>query len=344
MRLFRILGLTLLWILIFGFLLVSCKSRQAEREVVIYTSVDQVFSEPILTKFEEETGIHVLPVYDVEAAKTTGLVNRLIAEKDYPQADVFWSGEFAQTILLKEEGVLTSYLSPNRNDIPPQYMDPEGFWTGVAGRARVIIVNTDLVPMEKTPKSIYDLLESKWPASQMGIAYPLFGTTSTHAAALYAFLGPENGKSFFENLRERGVQVVDGNSVVRDLVASGQLAFGLTDTDDACGAIANGAPVSIVFPDQEAGSIGTLVIPNTLGLIAASPHPEEGKALIDYLLSKEVEEDMILSGWSHIALRPLEVEQSCLESVSIQGMDVTLIEVYEQFERVKSELATIFIR
>ncbi len=344
MRLFRILGLTLLWILIFGFLLVSCKSGQAEREVVIYTSVDQVFSEPILTKFEEETGIHVLPVYDVEAAKTTGLVNRLIAEKDYPQADVFWSGEFAQTILLKEEGVLTSYLSPNRNDIPPQYMDPEGFWTGVAGRARVIIVNTDLVPMEKTPKSIYDLLESKWPASQMGIAYPLFGTTSTHAAALYAFLGPENGKSFFENLRERGVQVVDGNSVVRDLVASGQLAFGLTDTDDACGAIANGAPVSIVFPDQEAGSIGTLVIPNTLGLIAASPHPEEGKALIDYLLSKEVEEDMILSGWSHIALRPLEVEQSCLESVSIQGMDVTLIEVYEQFERVKSELATIFIR
>jgi hypothetical protein len=53
---------------------------------------------------------------------------------------------------------------------------------------------------------------------------------------------------------------------------------------------------------------------------------------------------MILSGWSHIALRPLEVEQSCLEYVSIRGMDVTLIEVYEQFERVKSELTTIFIR
>jgi iron(III) transport system substrate-binding protein len=344
LRLVKNPGLTLLWISIFGFLLFSCKNNQSKREVVIYTSVDQVFSEPILTQFEEETGIHVLPVYDVEAAKTTGLVNRLIAEKDHPQADVFWSGEFAQTILLKDEGVLVPYLSPNRNEIPPRYMDPEGFWTGVGGRARVIIVNTDLVPLEETPNSIYDLLEPKWSASQIGIAYPLFGTTSTQAAALYALLGPDDGRAYFKALQERGVQVLDGNSVVRDLVASGRLAFGLTDTDDACGAIENGAPVSIVFPDQGEGSIGTLIIPNTLGLIADSPHPEEGKALIDYLLSKEAEEAMILSGWSHIALRPLEVEQSCLEYVSIRGMDVTLIEVYEQFERVKSELTTIFIR
>jgi hypothetical protein len=50
-------------------------------EIVVYTSLDQVFSEPILKDFERQTGIQVKPVYDVEATKSTGMVNRLIAER-----------------------------------------------------------------------------------------------------------------------------------------------------------------------------------------------------------------------------------------------------------------------
>lgn len=333
-----------LWMSLIILTLAACNSTDVEREVVIYTSVDQVFSEPILNAFEEQTGIRVLPVFDVEAAKTTGMVNRLLAERENPQADVFWSGEFAQTILLKEEEVLSPYISPNRSSIPTQYLDPDGYWTGVGGRARVILVNTDLVSENETPTSIDDFLDSPTPPELIGIAYPLFGTTSTHAAALYAHWGQAEAKAFFERLQERGIQVVDGNSVVRDMVADGQMAFGLTDTDDACGALERGAPVKIIFPDQGPDSIGTLVIPNTIGLIAGSPNPEEGKALIDFLLSLETEEAMIRAGWSHIALRPLEVEQFCLEEVTIQGMDVSLNQVYEQLDTALSEMGEIFIR
>ena len=71
-------------------LLPGCQPDNTKK-IVVYTSVDQVFSEPILKLFENETGIRVMPVYDVEAAKTTGLVNRLITEKNHPQADVFWN-------------------------------------------------------------------------------------------------------------------------------------------------------------------------------------------------------------------------------------------------------------
>ena len=129
-----------------------------QREVVIYTSVDQVYSEPVLEKFEDETGIKVKAVYDVEAAKTTGLVNRLIAEKGNPLADVWWNGEIAQTILLKEEGVLTPYSSTEADGIPSAYIDTEGYWTGFGGRARVLLVNTELVVPEEYPESIFDLV------------------------------------------------------------------------------------------------------------------------------------------------------------------------------------------
>jgi hypothetical protein len=83
-----------------------------------------------------KTGIKVNAVYDVEAAKTTGLVNRLIAEASNPQADVFWNGEFAQTILLKEKGILAPYESPSAADIPSQFRDRDNCWTGEgAGRS-----------------------------------------------------------------------------------------------------------------------------------------------------------------------------------------------------------------
>jgi iron(III) transport system substrate-binding protein len=122
-------------------LLTGCQPDNTKK-IVVYTSVDQVFSEPVLKLFEKRTGIRVLPVYDVEAAKTTGLVNRLITEKDHPQADIFWNGEFVQTLLLQADGLLAPYQSPNSADIPAQYVDPQGYWTGFAGRARVLLVNT----------------------------------------------------------------------------------------------------------------------------------------------------------------------------------------------------------
>lgn len=319
-------------------------NQEKPREVVIYTSVDQIFSEPILDKFEETTGIKVKAVYDVEATKTTGLVNRLIAEKENPLADVWWNGEIAQTILLKEEGVLTPYVSPEATGIPAAYIDPEGYWTGFGGRARVCLVNTELVEPGDYPTSIYDFLDEQYPADQVAIAYPIFGTTSTHVAALYATLGPEEASAFFTALSMREIRVVDGNGVVRDLVAEGSLMFGLTDTDDSIGAIERGAPVEMVFLDQGVDEMGTLLIPNTVALVNDGPNVEEAKMLIDYLLSEETVGDLVEAGWFQLPLRDLEVDQEYFDANSVKGMDVNYVEIYGFIEQAKREMTEIFVR
>ena len=121
----------------------GCKGKDTQQqEVVVYTSLDKVFSQPVLEAFEQETGIKVLAVYDSEATKTTGLVNRLIAEKDSPRADVFWNSETGRTIVLKKKGVLVPYISPSAADIPDTFKDPKGYWTGFAARCRILIYNT----------------------------------------------------------------------------------------------------------------------------------------------------------------------------------------------------------
>ncbi len=326
------------------FFITGCVTSGDIREVVIYTSVDLVYSEPVLDAFERETGIRVLPVYDVEASKTTGLVNRLIAEAGNPQCDVWWNGEFAQTITLKEEGVLAPYESGNAAGVPDQYRDSDDYWTGMPGRARVLIINTDLVEEGNYPDSIFDILDPSWPPEMLGIAQPLFGTTATQAAALYASLGADKGKQYFEEIQSLGVKVVNGNSVVRDMVVSGQLMFGLTDTDDACAAIDRGDPVDVVFPDQHDYQIGNLIIPGTVALVEGGPNPDEAGVLMDFLLSEGVEIMLIESGWSHVSLRGTVVENNCFDTTSIKGMDVSLEEIHAMMEQSSTELAEIFVR
>ncbi|WP_418790278.1 extracellular solute-binding protein [Phosphitispora sp. TUW77] len=319
------------------------KTKPETSEVIIYTSVDQIYSEQILKEFEEETGIKVKPAYDVEAAKTTGLVQRLIAEKNRPRADVFWSGEVIQTIRLKEEGVLASYHSPEAVGIPETFLDPEGYWTGFAGRARIIIVNTDLVPRQEWPSSVFDLIDSSVPGNKIGIAMPMFGTTSTHAAALYSVLGDKEGKRFFEKIKTKGIAVLDGNSLVRDQVAQGRLMFGLTDTDDACQAVQDGLPVQIIFPDQEQDGLGTFVIPNTVAMIKGAPHPEQAKKLIDFLVSKEAEQTMVEIGWSQFPVRPVTSKNTCLETGDIHEMEVDYGKVFLELEKSAAEMRGIFV-
>jgi len=53
-------------------------SQKDTNEVVVYVSEDQVFSEPVLRDFENNTGIKVKVVYDTEETKSTGVMNRLI--------------------------------------------------------------------------------------------------------------------------------------------------------------------------------------------------------------------------------------------------------------------------
>ena len=254
------------------------------REVTIYVSTDRVFSEPVLRAYELKTGVKVNAVYDTEETKSTGLANRLLAEKNNPQADVFWSNEPVRTLVLKKRGVLTPYKSSNAEGIPTTFRDPEGYWTGFSARARVIVYNTK---PEQAPKSIFDLANPKW-KGQVAMADPRFGSTSFHVAAIYAELGDERADQFFRKLKANDVKIVAANSVVRDMVARGEVKVGLTDTDDVNVALEDKQPVAMVFPDRE--GMGVPLMPNMVSLIARAPHSEVGKRLIDYLLSPEVEQ------------------------------------------------------
>lgn len=286
----------------------GCSDETANKgAVVVYTSVDQNFSEPLFRQFEAATGIIVKPVYDLEAAKTTGLVTRLIAEKAKPQADVFWSGEPVQMHRIAD------LLQPYAPSPLPEGVRAagDGHWLAFGGRARVLIVNEERLAGRAMPASMADLVSADWQGGEISVAYPLFGTTATHAAVLDATWGREKTLAFFETMEARGVRFVDGNSVVRDLVADGRVTFGLTDTDDACGAVVRGGPVHAVVPDQADDQDGALIIPNGVALIAGGPNAEEAKRFVDYLTGPEARKQLAQAGWFFVSGETVVADPAC---------------------------------
>lgn len=312
------------------------------KTVVVYTSVDQVYSEKIFKAFEQETGITVKAVYDIEAQKTVGLVNRLLSEKSNPQADVFWNGEILQTILLKNSDALEPVTLENASGLPEAFIDEDKQWYGFGGRARVLVFNKTLISKEECPHTMEELADLSFITST-GIAYPVFGTTATQAAVLYSYWGSEKAKAFYQSLQNGGISVLDGNGVVKDYVSQKKLAIGLTDTDDALSEMAVNKELDILFLDQEEGGMGTLVIPNTVAKIRNGPNPEQADLFMNYLLSAATEQMLVDDQWIQIPAHD-SVEAPDAVGSKIKIMEADFNTAYESLEVSKTDLTAIFIR
>jgi iron(III) transport system substrate-binding protein len=280
--------------LVLVIIIILCGCNNSSNEVVVYCTVDQVFSEPILKDFEMETGITVRAVFDTEETKSTGVMNRLIAEKENPQCDLFWSGDPLRNEVLMSKGITFPYLSEQTELIPSHFKEKENHWTGFSSRARVLIYNKTMISPDSLPQSILELTLPKF-KGKITIANPLFGTTTFHVAALFSALGNASAEQWMDDLKNNQVVVATSNGDVKRRVMNGEFAFGLTDTDDAFEAKKESDDVDYIFLDQQPGGLGTLIMPNALSMIKDSPNSEYGQKLMDYLLSQQTEAKLAIS-------------------------------------------------
>ncbi len=295
------------WLLLSSWILagiVSCTPHLLDGgpEVVVYTALDEEFSRAVFARFTTKTGIRVRAKFDTESTKTVGLTQAILAEKVRTRCDVFWNNEIVNTIRLEQAGLLARHLSPMGEAFPSKFRSSDARWVGFAARARVLVVNTRLVSPDQRPSSIDDLLDPRW-QGRVGIAKPLAGTTASHAGLLFTLWGEARAKDFFRQLK-KNARILSGNRQVARAVGTGQLAFGLTDTDDAIIEKEAGRPIEIIYPDQADDQPGTLFLPNTVALLTDAPHPTEAKRLIDFLLSPEVERMLSDGPSAQIPLNP----------------------------------------
>jgi iron(III) transport system substrate-binding protein len=192
---------------------------------------------------------------------------------------------------------------------PAGWRDPEGRYAAFGARARVFLVNTELLDDEADhPRSIEDLMNPKYHAMGFAtsMAEPLTGTTYTHAVGLLTE-DEEGAKVFFQAIAAHGekgrMKIVKSNGQVMRAVreSENKVCFGLTDTDDAWVAIQKGFPVKVVYPDQHRN--GAFIIPNTIALVKGRRHPEAAEKLLRWIVSEETEARLAAGPSAQVPLR-----------------------------------------
>ena len=293
--------------------LASC-NREPRADLVLYSSVDDYLLREVIQAFEDETGMRVDVVGDTEMTKTTGLMQRLLDEKDAPRADVWWSSEPFATVRLARQGVLEPYTSEAaevtfEEGWPAEFRASDDTWYAFALRARVICFNPDLIDRAEVPDSIAEFTSLEW-HERVGIAKPRFGTTRGHMAAIASADGIEGLRAWLLGMKANGTPIFESNSSVARGVAAGAREIGLCDTDDVWVVQDQGQLIDFVYERNDGhesfgpDSRGPLVVPNTIALVRGGAHPEAARAFIDFVLSPEVERLMAQSDSRNVPVHP----------------------------------------
>lgn len=266
--------------------LLACASEQRKRteSVVVYASADDVLARDVLAACSARTGIAIDPVFDTEATKTVGLENRIRAERERPRADVFWSSEGFAPVRLAREQLLRAVPEDVWTAWPEQHRARDRMWLAFSARARVVVSRMDRgVPRIDNWAQLAAPGLAKGSSAAVAIADPRFGTTNGHLAALEDAWSRARARrldvpsmdAWLDGIRANGVSVLtNGNAATVESVASGECAYGLTDSDDALAGIARGLPLRMDVPRTlPAGEVGggTMIVPNTVALVRGGP-------------------------------------------------------------------------
>ncbi|NJE08674.1 extracellular solute-binding protein [Thermococcus sp. M39] len=273
----------------------TATAKEISGTIHFYTSIPKDIAVKIAEEFQKKYPNVKVEVYRSGASKVMAKLDAEI-EAGKIIADVVWLADPGNTIYLKKKGVLMKYTPKDADKVPAFAKDPEGYW--IAGRfiAPVIAYNTEIV--KNPPKKWSDLtdpnyrasLPSPWNTAEgwVAIPNPLYSGAAT--AWVYG-LSEKYGWDYFKKAKEMGIVVLKSNGAVKSAVIEGQDPIGVTLDYMVRQAIADGAPINYVYPED-----GTVLIPSPIAILKTTENPDAAKAFVDFLLSKEVQELLVQYG------------------------------------------------
>ena len=253
-----------------------------EKELVIYSARREALMMPTVEAFQKKTGVKV----SVKSGGSAELRELVAQEGTATKADIYFTTDWVDAELLRRKNLLAPHVSPLTEGVPAEFRAADGAWTGVIARSRNIMVNTTLVKREEYPTSVFDLTDPKWKGrvavSSLRDGVPIW------LASLILLKGEAETVAYIETMiKKNQMKVLSGGSDVANAVSQGEFAVGLVNHYYYVPKRRDGAPVDLIYPDQGAGQIGTLVIPLAVAATKHAPRPNVAKAFIDFVLTPE---------------------------------------------------------
>ncbi|UFP96802.1 extracellular solute-binding protein [Gloeobacter morelensis] len=256
---------------------------QGGEELVVYSGRKEPLIQPVLERFQKETGVRVV----LKSGDASALANQLIEEQKNPQADVFVANDAGVLGRLGNLGVLQPYLSASIAKIPARYRGAG--WVGVTGRARVIMYNKSLIKEADLPKSLLDLSDPKY-KGKIAAAGTANESMLGQLSEMRQVLGDEKTREFVRSLVANQTTFLKGHTDVRKAVGRGEFPLGIVNHYYYHLQLAEGSPVGVIYPDQGAGQMGTMINVSGVGIVKGAKHTAAAQRFVDFLATAPAQE------------------------------------------------------
>lgn len=267
-------------------LFTGCNKKSDVKALSIYSIIHEEETTELTKLFTQKTGI---PVRFLRAS-TGELINRVLAEKENPQADILLGGASAYHIQLDKQGALEAYSSPLAKNLPSYAVAEDGTWTGFCVLSLGIGINEDRYNQKfqniPIPKTWDDLLNPAY-KGEIVLTNPVASSTA------YLFvqnqlqrLGWEKGWDYLLTLAGLVGQFPDSGSAPGRLIGSGEYALSVTFLHVVNKYHADGFKVYTVVPPQGVVDI------DCISIMKNSKNLDAAKKFVDFMLSVEAQELM----------------------------------------------------
>lgn len=258
----------------------SGSETSSSNELTIYTAFPEAEVAYYIEAFEKETGIQVNSL----RLSAGEMLTRVAAEKDNPQAALMFGGSTDNYISASDQGLLEAYQSSELENVPEEYLDPDGVWNPIYVGAICFACNSawfDEMGYDY-PTSWEDLLDPKY-EGQIIMAHPATsGTAYTVLATLIQLKGEDEVWDYLKELNKNMSQYTKSGSAAPNSVALGEAAIALTFSHDGLQPTVEGYPMELSFPSD-----GTGYEVGAVALIKNGPadQQENAKKFIDFMCS-----------------------------------------------------------
>lgn len=248
-------------------------------QLVVYSGRAEPAVKPVFERFTEETGIQIVVRY----GDTAQMAATIIEEGRRSPADVFFAQDAGALGSLSAAGMLTTLPDELLQRVDGRLQSPLGHWIGTSGRARVLVHNTDLVPVADAPDSIWELLDPKW-RGRIGWA-PTNGSFQVFVTALRVLEGEDEAARWLRGILANNPRVYPNNRAIVDAVIRGEISVGFVNhyylfqfVDQHVGAL----PARNHFTTGDAGAIMNVA---GVGVLESSANKESALRFVEFLLS-----------------------------------------------------------
>jgi len=246
-------------------------------KVVAYGSLESEAFDAVKAGFEKKTGLQL----EYWRASGTKTMERAVSEyrSGKPLYDaILLNANVAR--LVSKEGMLAKYDSPSAAQFAREAIDPV---LGPSYRNVIIgvIYNKSMLSPAEAPKTLEDLARPQF-KGKIAMPDPAQHVTTTQwLANLQKVIGQEKADKFIRDLASQKPILVESFIPSAERVTGGEVPLAITYVIYAYTYPQKGAPVDYVRLGKMMGDGHYALLGNK------SPHPNAGKAFIDYLLSED---------------------------------------------------------